>query len=354
MSKRLSHLPRLDALRAYAALMVVVAHFMEDLHAPSFPYGGNGVQIFFVISGFLITLILLSQKHESDAPRGKLVRNFIAKRALRLFPAYYLLIAALFLLSFFTGLWLCRDGGALFYFTYSQNILFALDGFQSSLLNHTWSLAVEEQFYLFWPLLLIFIPKRFELSLISAVLIIGIASRFLFELFYSGAGTIKGITFIHFETLGTGALLAWLMYYKKENVLTIFRKHAFWVFPVTLIFTLCVSIWGNGTSMFLALPITLMSLAIVFICVDHSASYLDPFLRPRVLQYLGKISYGIYLYHKPIPFFFTMACTKLHIPLIENKPLLFCIYIVITIGAAMLSWKLIEKPIARLKDKLDL
>ncbi len=354
MSKRLSHLPRLDALRAYAALMVVVAHFMEDLHAPSFSYGGNGVQIFFVISGFLITLILLSQKHESDAPRGKLLRNFIAKRALRLFPVYYILIAALFLLSVYGGLWICRDGGAKFYFTYTQNFLFLTDGFQSSLLNHTWSLAVEEQFYLFWPLLLIFIPRRFELPLIVGVLLTGIASRFLFELFYSGAGTIKGVTLIHFETLGAGALLAWLMYSKKENVLAIFRKHVPWVFPIFLLLTLSITIWGNGASMYLAFPLTLMAISLVFLCVDESTSYLDPLLRPKALQYLGKISYGIYLYHKPVPFFFTLVCNKLHLPLIENKPVLFCIYTTIAIGAAMLSWHLIEKPIARLKDKLDL
>ncbi|HEU4717025.1 MAG TPA: acyltransferase, partial [Bacteroidia bacterium] len=136
MSKRLAYLPRLDSLRAIAALMVLFVHYLS-LKKSTFAYGGNGVEIFFVISGFLITGILLSQKNETSLPRHRLFGSFVVKRALRLFPAYYLYLAFLYVLHATGGLWLCNKGDFWHYLTYTQNFLFLQKPGQSSLLFHT-------------------------------------------------------------------------------------------------------------------------------------------------------------------------------------------------------------------------
>ncbi len=354
MSKQLTYIPKLDGLRAIAAILVVISHYMEELHCAKFSYGGNGVQIFFVISGFLITSILLAQKNKTHESVGKLLKNFIIKRALRLFPIYYILIITLFAISFFGGLWLCAKEDVWYYFTYTQNYLFFLKGFQSPLLNHTWSLAVEEQFYLLWPLLILLIPKKYELHFISIVLFSGILIKYLLVELYVGPGTIKGITFIHFDTLGAGALLGYFSYYKKEKILNFLEISSQWIFILCLFISATLTWIGFNDGLWLPLVLNIMSVCLVYICFSPKETILSPILNSSVLQNIGKISYGIYIYHKPVPFFFNFICSKMHMPIIENKFVLFVIYAVITYIISALSWKLIESPISNIKKRFDL
>jgi peptidoglycan/LPS O-acetylase OafA/YrhL len=354
MSKQLNYLPKLDALRAIAALMVLFSHYFVDLHGPSFSFGGNGVQIFFVISGFLITSILLSQKNKVQQPKIKLIRNFIVKRALRLFPVYYILLTILYIMSITGGLWICGKGDIWHYFTYTQNYLFFEKNFQSPLFNHTWSLAVEEQFYIFWPFLILLIPRKAELPVLIGVVLTGIISKIYFIDYYHGPGTVKGITFLHFDTLGAGALLAYMTNYKKESLLKFFEKIADPLFCVTLVSALILNYKRIGESFFLPLLLMLMAFSLVLICSRNSKSILDPLLNLNVLKRIGKISYGVYLYHKLVPFFFNYAYAKTGLTPITNSVLLFILYFLITMLVASLSWKYLESPILRLKEKFDL
>jgi peptidoglycan/LPS O-acetylase OafA/YrhL len=353
MSKQLNYLPKLDALRAIAALMVLFSHYFEELKGPVFSFGGNGVQIFFVISGFLITNILLSQKNNVQQPKIKLIRNFIVKRALRLFPVYYILLTVLFLMSIVGGLWICGKGDIWHYFTYTQNYLFFKKGWQTPLFNHTWSLAVEEQFYLFWPFLILLIPRKAELPVLIGVLLTGFLAKIYFIDFYSGPGTVKGITFLHFDTLGAGALLAYLHNYKKESILVFFEKIIDYLFIVTLAAALILTYNKINDSFFLPMLLMLMSFSLVFICSRNVKSVLDPLLELNILKRIGKISYGVYLYHKLIPFFFTFIYGKTGWPPIHNSVVLFILYFSITMVVATLSWKFLESPILRLKEKFD-
>lgn len=354
MSRHLSHLPKLDALRAIAALMVLFSHYLIDVKAPfRFDYGGYGVQIFFVISGFLITSILLSQKEKVQLPKRKLIGSFIVKRVLRLFPVYYIVLTVLFVLSVFGNLWICEEGDWVHYFTYTQNYIFFTKGWQSPLLNHTWSLAVEEQFYLIWPFIILLIPRRHELKILLSIFILGIVSRVYFQGFYPVTGTVKGMTIIHFDMLGAGALMAWISYRNIESVINILRRWTPYLFVAAAIGSGILAYKGISDAYYMPLCILVMSASIVFISTQEMKFPLNPILRVKPLHYLGKISYGIYLYHKLVPFFVTYIAGKIGIALPTNPVVLFIVFTAIALSIASLSWKLIEQPLLRVKDRFD-
>jgi peptidoglycan/LPS O-acetylase OafA/YrhL len=100
--------------------------------------------------------------------------------------------------------------------------------------------------------------------------------------------------------------------------------------------------------------INVMAVCLVFACFESVNDFMTPFLNLKFIQNIGKISYGIYLYHKPIPTFFGLLTSKLNIPIPDNKYILFLIYLLVTYIVASLSWKLIESPIGKLKNKFDL
>jgi peptidoglycan/LPS O-acetylase OafA/YrhL len=357
LSRQLTYLPRLDSLRAIAALMVLVCHYLIDVKSQyNFHYGGGGVDIFFVISGFLITSILLAQKNESALPKFKIIGNFIVKRALRLFPVYYLLLIVLGLLSVYGGLWLCTDGKLWHYFTYTQNILFFYQGTESPLLFHTWSLAVEEQFYICWPFLILFTPKRAELFLLISIFISGYFFRYAFSELIVCPGTAKGITLIHLDTLGAGALLGWCRYYGKEIITRFMDRWSAAIFAISLPVSLFLSYQAEKTNpdiVLLPTVVTIMSLALVWLCTKSGPALLDPIFNSALLQRIGKISYGLYLLHKPVPFFFRMIWSKLGFAPITNPTLLFVIYFAIAFVLATASWHFIESKVLKLKARFD-
>jgi peptidoglycan/LPS O-acetylase OafA/YrhL len=251
------------------------------------------------------------------------------------------------------GLWICDKGDIWHYFTYTQNYLFFEKNFQSPLLNHTWSLAVEEQFYLFWPFLILLIPRKAELPVLIGVVLTGILTKIYFIDYYTAHGTVKGLTFLHFDTLGAGALLAYMNTYKKENILKFIEKIADPLFILTLIGSLLLNYYRIGVSFFLPFLLMLMAFSLVFICSRNFKSILNPILNLNVLRRIGKISYGVYLYHKLVPFFFNFVYAKTGLTPIHNSIILFIIYFAITMLVASLSWKFLESPILKLKEKFD-
>lgn len=354
MSKHLGHLPKLDALRAIAALMVLCSHYLIDVDAPfRFDYGGYGVQIFFVISGFLITSILLAQKEKSDLPKKRLIGSFITKRALRLFPVYYIVLLTLFVLYKVGNLWICDRGDWWHYFTYTQNYVFFTKGWQSPLLNHTWSLAVEEQFYLVWPFIIFFTPRRHELKVLFAIFFLGITSRIYFQGFYPVQGTVKAMTLIHFDMLGAGALLAWMRHRRSALASTFFQRVTPFLFVAGVVGSGVLTYYGISDPFLVPFFILIMAFSIVFICSSETRFFLNPLLQLKPLQYVGKISYGVYLYHKLVPFFTRYTAGKAGIHLPDNKIFQFVMFTVIALTVASLSWKFIEQPLLRVKERFD-
>ena len=199
-ARPLRYSPQLDGLRAVSVVAVAYSHWL-----PAWQFGlplGAGVHLFFVLSGFLITRILLALR---DLPRrGQAVGRFYVRRALRLFPAFYLVLG----LAWLADVPLVRETWA-WHAAYLSNVRIASDARWMGHVSHFWSLAVEEQFYLLWPWLIVWSPRTWLGPILAMAVLSGPASRYiaatvgLAEPFWAlvPAGSA--------DSLGVGALVAW-------------------------------------------------------------------------------------------------------------------------------------------------
>lgn len=299
--------PQLDGLRALAAAAVVVDHFC---HLDG-TLGSAAVRLFFVLSGFLITGILLESRNTPH--RGRAAAVFYARRSLRIFPIYYLSLAVALLLGL--SLISCHF---VYYATYTTNFLWLTD--QRPTAAHLWSLAVEEQFYLLWPWLILYLPKRLLLPALLACIAIGPASRSL--------GLPPVMTPACLDSLGSGALLA---YVGLGRLWIWFLGGAAWVicfgygdFGQALIFTGVVGMGAKGSK------------ATCFLAVSP-------------LVALGRISYGVYVYHWFVMWSMPPAMRRMGLEIPEGEPWRFVVLTVATLAISIASWLLIERPILSLK-----
>src|SRR5215470_1615655 len=208
-STPLPHMLQLDALRALAVLAVLVAHLSPRSStvfkiAKLIDLGGLGVRLFFVISGFLITGILLESK--SYAERNRLpvtyaFRQLYVRRILRIFPLFYLVLSVAALLDILP----VRETFA-WHATYLTNFYIFFNGWNGSI-NHLWTLAVEEQFYLVWPWIILLVDRRNLVTAIVVTIGIGPVFRLVCGL-WTGNEATPILPFSCLDTLGLGALLA--------------------------------------------------------------------------------------------------------------------------------------------------
>ena len=360
---RKDHIPELDGLRGIAVLLVLWVHLPVDalgegarqFRSAVLP-GNVGVDLFFVLSGFLITRILLV-----DRAAGRPLRHFMARRFLRIFPIYYLLLLLLAPWLQWQELVACAS--------YSSNYAFLMKD-QVSLLEHTWSLAIEEHFYLLWPPLAVFLTPQasrralllgvFPLVLVTAlgVLLLGDWLQNgpqLAELLAHGSST-------RFGSLGLGALLA----YHESGLRQDARK------PLLLVLALfglagllsrsglaCTGLGpllqglmpaASGAQPLLAvlrlISIPAMSLGVLILAVTHTGRALpwSRLLRARPLAAIGRVSYGLYLYHFPI--FLVLLGPGTNPP--ASRVLLA---LGASFAAATASFWIIERPIMRLSAR---
>jgi peptidoglycan/LPS O-acetylase OafA/YrhL len=193
---------QLDGLRAFAVLFTMITHFTRANEGwlGLIPWGQMGVRLFFVISGFLITGILLRSRLPEDRPAE--LRIFYIRRFLRIFPVYYATLAVTTLVNIRPvrqTLW--------WHLTYLSNVYQIVQNPGPSPVTHFWSLAVEEQFYCIWPFLMLFLPGRYLLKAMIATVCIGPLSRLGVAVFHIDSG--DGLLFACLDTLGMGALLAY-------------------------------------------------------------------------------------------------------------------------------------------------
>jgi len=337
---------QLDGLRGIAILFVLSFHFFDYgfLH-PYLSFGWAGVDLFFVLSGFLITGILLDTKSSKG-----FYRIFLIRRALRILPLYYAVLLVFALLSphFGTTTWFKEY--QIYFWTHTSNYLFLVKGFFRPL-GHFWSLAIEEQFYLLWPLF-IWIFRPGQLVIVSILLIIsGILLRFAF----SNPILTFGNPLAHMDGLLLGGIAAMLIRIKRSFVIK-YTDPAFFTSLVLLAaYTLvCWSNFGiHDTATFVKLPFTLTIISFVFVMfllmsLKH-ASVAKP-LSNKMLVFFGKYSYGMYIFNS---IFFHVSTWAGVDRLSDNQKLIayFCVFL-LTIIVSFLSYELFESKFLNLKDKI--
>ena len=351
------YFPQLDSIRAIAVLLVIIHHWAENSILNFLPNGRIGVNTFFVLSGFLITRILLKAKKQAEdqgLKKGTIFRNFYIRRTLRIFPIYYLF---LIILWFLQDPAIIEDG--VYYFTYTLNYLFYSREFFPTRVAHLWSLGVEEQFYLLWPWLVVLTNKKILPYLIALFLVIGISSNYIFT---DKGWWVEIFTPSCFDAFATGGFLSWLVAYRQDLILKLQPIYKFIFIAALLLFVsdvFNISIFPTRTVH------SFFALGIIYYCLfKNNNRFVNLVLNNKWLIRIGKISYGIYLYHLFIPELWNWVIKKFanwNIDLLYNNKMpvnfkpawLFIQHFAVLMIICIVSWKLIEKPINGLKKLFE-
>jgi peptidoglycan/LPS O-acetylase OafA/YrhL len=361
-SPGLGYMVQLDSLRALALFGVMTEHYVPgsvygsllSSWKPAFPLEwGSGVSLFFVLSGFLIAGILLRCRDiisSTNQSIGFTLKRFYIRRFLRIFPIYYLTLPIIAII--FEKV----RGDFFWHLTYTTNIMIFVQNSFDAYATHFWTLAMEEQFYLIWPLVILLLPQK---HLLKAIFItITLAPLFRFIGYYGLGLSITQIgvfPLASLDALGLGALLAFYTHnherfkYAKRNLC----KFGLLVCLPLLIFFTIVSFAFRGTVL-LNVLIKPTILAIFFVWLVNGAAQGFGGVSGRLLElkplvFIGKISYGIYVYHYFMNPIYDMVSWHLNLP--KSIPLLLVIAlkIVVSFAVAIPSWFLIEKPINNFK-----
>jgi peptidoglycan/LPS O-acetylase OafA/YrhL len=338
----MNRMAQLDGLRALAVLGVILHHAVKwDIFLPLGPYS---VRLFFVLSGFLITGILLRARAKTD-DRGHVLWAFYMRRFLRIFPIYYVSLAALWLLGQpeirSTILW---------HLSYTSNVLAANPAVDiPSIWGHLWSLSVEEQFYLVWPAIVLFLPQRWVPRAFVAAIVAGPVFRLAVSEFWHFKPALY-LTPGCLDSLGLGALLAWMMEQTGwETFRRTFTRTSLVVGLAMVAATLVFGQLDSGYRFRFAFSDTGVSLCSVWLvngAVNRFGGVLGKILDLRLLGFLGMISYGLYLLHNFVPFLADLA----GYPLPSHGIVRFVALTAITVPLAAISWYCFEGPLNQLKD----
>jgi peptidoglycan/LPS O-acetylase OafA/YrhL len=363
------HIIQLDGIRFIAIALVLVDHLFVAVN--TIPFGALGVTIFFVLSGFLISRILLKSKEKAyGTPDGfkKYLRKFLIRRTIRIFPVYYLVIILLFIFNVppvreKLG-WLAL---------YGTNIYMATHKTWMGSVDHLWSLAVEEQVYLFFPFLIFFIPKNRLIPVLGIMGLMGMAFRFFYFLMVKDFTSDNWIvTYVStpacFDSFALGGLMAWMQLYKTDLFVKLFNKS--WPAFAGMLLWILLQFWSKSFDqkfnisfvVFDRLISSIFGFFLIGRAIMGFGGLMAAFLENSAIVYLGKISYGLYLYHNFVYNHFHSGPNHPTVRLFNkiyayfpdlrgSIPFEAVIVITLTILVASVSWHFFEKPINALKDK---
>ncbi|QDK83726.1 acyltransferase [Spirosoma sp. KCTC 42546] len=346
-------MPQLDALRTVAVLLVIVFHWFPTGEGINrLPNGTIGVLIFFVLSGFLITQILLKNRnaiHAGQTTPGHVYRNFLIRRALRIYPLYYLTITFVFiLLPKFSDI----DEHPLYYYFYGSNILLQRTGNWADILSPFWTLAVEEQLYLIWPWVVLVTPKNAFHWILGLMIGSGVA----FRAFAYVQGNLDGVlTPACLDSFGMGALWAYVTIDQSTLIPSFLKKMSI---ASLLALGTFFALLFLPTTHFVVVLLQRFTISILALFAISRASigvggWIGQVLNNKALQYFGRISYGIYVFHMLVPSFgVELVVTAFHrfgVSLTLGYWTHRLLSLVILLTSASLSWYIFEKPLNNLK-----
>jgi peptidoglycan/LPS O-acetylase OafA/YrhL len=354
-----NHIPALDGIRGTAIFLVVVVHAFYrgpdiDPSAPIknlFIFGWTGVELFFVLSGYLITSLIKENISEKYG-----LRNFFVKRVSRIFPLYYGILATLLAISFLPlpaalqeSLLNYRSNLAVYWsFTSNYSELLGIDNdLANKLLGPAWSLAIEEQYYLVWPIILLLVNRRTVKFLPIALFLLLFFGRFLFSDNFDSR-IVYHATFFHADGILVGSAIAlWL------PQLLNFKR---WMLPAFLVCTvaLIISFFVIGTTHY-SHPL-IQKYCYALISIFYGLLLINTLIHKRIgrvfenpiLAEAGKYAFFIYLTHGP----FLLALDQLPLPKGWISWTIFLIIFsasMIALGKA--SWKIYEQPLSRMIRK---
>lgn len=350
-------LPALDGVRGLAILAVLFTHVQASRFVPSaFGYGWIGVDLFFALSGFLITGILLDTRECTNY-----FQSFYARRFLRIFPLYYGFLAIALLVFPFVvpsadmpsriERWLCVS--------YLLNWTWFYP-WHHHVLTHFWSLCIEEQFYLVWPLIVLAVSPRRLLSLVLALEVMVLGGR-CWWVYHHGPGVaVQFATITRMDGLLLGAACALIV--RQFRIPRWSASALFWL-AVLLVASYVAGfrLWGFAhqqafkQSVGYAILATGFAALVLYAAVtDGKAIWQQTGLRWRPLVLFGKYSYGIYVLHFPTFYFLDRLAHRLPPGFPQSLCFTYCFMafkFAVAFGVASLSYNLYEKRFLALKDR---
>ncbi len=357
----MNYIKQLDSIRTFAVLLVILCHWGTKSLNDIFPFGNLGVNIFFVLSGFLITRILLIER-ENIQSKSKVVAigNFMMRRSLRIFPIYYIMI----LILYFGAIYLPNPipNDLRYYVLYLQNFLFYYrQAWPGGKVSPFWSLAVEEQFYLIWPWILFFINKKNIKKVMIIGIVIGTLSSIIFPLILKKNDMTPILTICCLHAFCFGGLLSYWSVGKDsmlENNYLLLKKLAI----IAFISYSMIKISNFGIASFDRLFESVITTWVIASILLNKSSRFDFILNNKILISIGKVSYGIYLFHNFIPVSvnailhflrkinFEQSSLLQTINFFQNNQLIFnSLCLIILLMISYFSFYFIETPFLKLK-----
>lgn len=343
-----SYMPQLDSLKGLAVGMIIFYHWLPE-ELGLMILADIGVQLFFILSGFFVTETLVPTCRNSSLLSEKCSIFFIfnARRFLRICPLYYILI----LLTYVVGIASVRDSWP-WHITYLSNYyFFSIQNWHGET-SHFWFLAVLMQFYMLWPGIILFLPRSWHKQVFLGCVCFAVLFRFAVPLCLPEIKMLYVLPFMYLDALGIGSLLGYLTAEKCD--LTLFNKICSWggVFYVAF----QVAKWLGFSS-----PLTILAqrecmlLGLGWLLFHASQGYAGiagMILGNRVLRYLGKISLGLFLIHNFSGILISLLKPVIDIPTNRFSVTILLLRTLFTVSLAMVSYRFLEKPIARFKRYL--
>lgn len=355
MNKTRNRIPELDGIRGVAILIVIVWHFVNNKIYVVAPlsmfiqkitsFFWSGVDLFFILSGFLLGRILLQNKNSKNY-----FKTFYARRFFRIFPLYYLVLG-IYMLLYFSIPNITEKIPSLFnnkiplwsYVLYCQNfVMWIKETIGAGWLGVTWSLANEEQFYLLLPFLIFFLNKK-SLVLIMVILIIAAA---VYRSFFTQWYALHLPFQAKMDTLFTGVIIAYL--FENENFVNTLKKNKYIIYVVFVVL-FCGFIYISLGNLFISYYlvntwINLLYGFFIIIPLLYKGSFLARILRNRMLGQIGTVSYGIYLLHLIVLNLIIWILSVYDISLVNNLQILATssVAFIVTLSLSFASYYFFE------------